>query len=194
MRLSTTKFVLLLVLVVCFASNKVLAKHHKHDHDCDHDDDEDEDWDEEDRDEEDWKDEEWEDENWKDENWKDENNNNRWGDDRDGNWNGSSNWDNDHNRQDWGTGRQPSGSIVAGGSTIWSGSGWPMPTNSYGQPPYPTQATPGAVTATWTQVIPTGNPTNIKSEPQVGSVASNVKSMGVPLLLVAIGFSMLIAA
>lgn len=160
MKLAATKFVLLLVLVVCFVSTKVLANHHhKHDDDCDHDDDED--WDE---------DNDWEDEDWEDDKWND-----NWDNDRDGRWSGNNNWGNGRNGQNWGTGLPPSGSIVAGGTTIWSGSGWPMPTNSYGQPPYPTHATPGVVTATWTQVIPTGNPTNIRSEPQYGNDARYVK-------------------
>lgn len=170
MKLSTTKFALLLALVVCFVTTKVLAHHHewREDHDCE-DDDEDEDDDDKDWDNEDWDNGDWDDDRWDNDNNDNWSNGDNWNNGE--NWNGDKNWNSNSNGQGWNTEYKPSGSIVAGGSTIWSGSGWPAPTNSYGQPAFPTQPTPGVVTATWTQVLPTGQPTNVKGQPQYGNMA-----------------------
>jgi hypothetical protein len=165
MKLSTTRLALLLVLIVCLVTSSVLAKHdhHGHDDDCDEDhEDCNEDW--EDEDHADW------------DHGNDWDNNNDWNDNGQGWNNNGQGWNNNgqgwnSNGQGWTTGSTQYGNAEVT-STVWSGSGYPMPTYSNGQSMYyPSGARTGVATATWTQVMTaTGRPTNIYNG-QFGSSA-----------------------
>lgn len=180
MRLSTTKFVLFMVFVVCFITTQAVAKHHHED--CDDDDHED-----------------WDDNNdWDDGNdWDHDNGDNDW--DNNNDWN-NNDWDNnnsgsnngDSNNGDSSNGDSNNSDSNNGASSTLSGS-WPMPTYGQSTGYYPSGA-PVTVTATYTQVFTaTSIPSNYPNEPQLGSMAS-VKSMGVPVTLAAIMFTIVIVA
>ncbi|KAG2230008.1 hypothetical protein INT48_002826 [Thamnidium elegans] len=187
MRFSNTKLTLFLTLVVCLMVSKSLAHHH--DKDCNHD---------------------------KEDN-NDQDDNNDWDNENiSGNNNNGQDWGNNNNNEnngqsDWSSGTTSS---TYGRTNTWLGSEWPVPTNSNGEvqssvyyPPgsvptggsssshgYPSGRTPNVVTVTLTQVITeTSFPTGVKSEPLVGSMAST-KSAGVPVVLAAILFAMMILA
>ena len=175
MRLSTTKFVLFMVFVVCFITTQAVAKHHHED--CDDDDHED-----------------WDDNNdWDDGNdWDHDNGDNDW--DNNNDWN-NNDWDNNNsgsNNGDSSNGDSNNSDSNNGASSTLSGS-WPMPTYGQSTGYYPSGA-PVTVTATYTQVFTaTSIPSNYSNEPQLGSMAS-VKSMGVPVTLAAIMFTIVIVA
>ncbi|KAL7308411.1 hypothetical protein PS15m_011617 [Mucor circinelloides] len=101
-----------------------------------------------------------------------------WKDDHD--WDNDNDWDNN----DWDHDNYP--------SSTWS-SDWPLPTFGQSTAYYPPGA-PATVTATYTQVYTaTGVPTAYPNQPQHGSLAS-VTSVGVPVTLAAIMFTMAIVA
>ncbi|GAA5812078.1 hypothetical protein MFLAVUS_005527 [Mucor flavus] len=183
MKFSNTKSALFLTLVVCLMVSKSLAHHH--DKDCNYD--------KEDSDD-------------KDDNndWDNEN-------DNDNKNNGQDRGDSNDGQSDWSSGTTSS---TYGRPNTWLGSEWPVPTNSNGEIQssiynpsgsvptegssssygYPSGRTPNVVTVTLTQVITeTSFPTGVKSEPLVGNMAST-KSVGVPVVLAAILFAMMILA
>ncbi|KAG2191624.1 hypothetical protein INT46_011347 [Mucor plumbeus] len=166
MRFSTAKFVLFIAFVVCFITTQVAAKHHHKD--CDDDGDEQENWD-------------------GDNDWNDNNYRNRDNDDND--WDTNSDWDNssDWDANDW---EHNNGDWDNSASSTWSES---LPISTYGQPTdyYPSGES-ATITVTYTHIYTaTSAPSNYSNHSQMSNMAS-VKSIGVPVTLAAIMFTMVI--
>lgn len=144
MKLSTPKFALLFVFIICMITTQVVAKHHHHDgDDCDDDDHND-----------------WDNDDWEDEHHGDWDHDNDWDDSNDWNNNGQ-NWGN--NGQGWASGSRQTGSAIIT-SSVWSGNGQSM----Y----YPSGTQTGVATATWTQVMTaTGRSTYLNGQPRTSAAA-----------------------